>query len=104
MIDEGESPDEIAVIANKHSQLSDFIPYLEHEGVPYSYIRQASVFDEVHVKELITVCDYISSINNGIARKDELLPLILSFPYFHIDRRVLFIIAISELNFTMDQW
>ncbi len=95
LIDEGEDPEEIAVIANKHSQLQDFITFLDFEGVPYSYIRRASVFDEPHVSELICVCEYISSVNSDQNIKNDLLPKILSFKYFNIERIELFKIALA---------
>lgn len=94
LIAKGEDPKEIAVIAHKHAQLQEFIPYLEREGVPYAYIRRASVFDEPHVRELITVCDYLASLSGEGGRKDELLPKILTLPTFGLSRATLFRIAV----------
>lgn len=94
LIDEGENPEEIAVIAHKHAQLKEFVPYLDHSGVPYSYIRKASVFDEPHVKELITVCEYLASLNNAENIRNDLLPEILSYKCFDIERVTLFKISI----------
>lgn len=95
LIDDGENPDEIAVIANKHAQLKSFIPYLDHAGIPYSYVKKASVFDEPHVKELITVCEYLASINSDGPIRDDLLPEILSYKCFGIDRVTLFRISVK---------
>ncbi len=94
MIDAGEDPLEIAVIAHKHAQLQEFLPYLEREGVPYAYIRRASVFDEPHVHELITVCEYVASLSGEGGRKDDLLPRLLSSPTFGLSRIQLFKIAV----------
>ncbi len=94
LIDGGENPEEIAVIANKHQQLKDFIPYLDNVGIPYSYIKKASVFDEPHVKELITVCEYLASVNSDGPIRDDLLPLILSYKCFGINRSALFRISV----------
>lgn len=94
LIEKGEDPKEIAVIAHKHAQLQDFLPYLEREGVPYAYIRRASVFDEPHIEELIMVCDYCASLMGEGGRKDELLPRILSLPTFGLSRTELFKIAV----------
>jgi DNA helicase-2/ATP-dependent DNA helicase PcrA len=94
LIEKGEDPKEIAVIAHKHAQLQDFLPYLEREGVPYAYIRRASVFDEPHIRARITVCDYLASLTGEGGRKDELLPRLLSLPTFGLSRTMLFRIAV----------
>ena len=94
-IDGGVSPEEIAILARNHRELRALLPYLDQEAIPYEYIKKANVFDEPHVKELISVCDYIASVTAQTERKDFLLPVILSFAYFNIPRTTLFDIAVQ---------
>lgn len=91
----GTDPEEIAIIANTHSQLRSLLPFLDAVSVPYAYIRRESVFQEKHILELITVCAYVSSVVGDGERKEYLLPEILSYPYFHIPRTELFRIAVG---------
>ena len=77
---------EIALIARKHNQLITLLPYLDTLHVPYTYTRKENVFDEVHVKELIMLCRYLSTVGDNTLSRDDLLPQILSFPFWNIDR------------------
>ncbi|TSC52415.1 MAG: DNA-dependent ATPase I and helicase II [Parcubacteria group bacterium LiPW_41] len=95
LIDSGEDPEEIAIISYRHRILQDLIPYLDRVGVPTLYQRSADVFDELHIRELITVCNFIASVNSASERRDDLLPTIFSFPYFNIPRAILFDIAVN---------
>ncbi len=95
LIDAGGDPREIAIIAREHKILQQILPYLDHEGVRYEYMRRANVFDEPHISELVTMCEFVASVNAKGGRRDDLLPTLLSFPYFNISRAVLFDIAIK---------
>lgn len=91
----GVNPVDIAILARNHRELRALLPYLDQEAVPYEYIKKANVFDEPHVRELITICDYATSVASSGERKDYLLPAILSYPYFNIARTTLFQIAVE---------
>lgn len=77
---------EIALIAREHRQLITILPYLDALHIPYTYMRKENVFDEVHVKELITLCRFLSTISSGETTRDDLLPEILAFPLWGISR------------------
>jgi DNA helicase-2/ATP-dependent DNA helicase PcrA len=94
LLDGGTPPEEIAILARNHRELKTLLPYLDQLEVPYEYIKQANVFDEPHIKEIVTVCEYIASLVGGGERKDHLLPAILSYKYFAIPRSVIFDIAV----------
>lgn len=89
----GVTPSEIAVLARGHRELRTFLPYLDHALVPYEYVKRANVFEEIHVQELITICEYAASVLGHNHIKNELLPIILSYPFWNISRSTLFSIA-----------
>lgn len=86
LLDKNTEAKEVAVIAREHKQLTNILPYLDSVHVPYTYTRKENVFDEIHVKELITLCRYLSSVSSNTASRDDLLPEILSFPFWGISR------------------
>lgn len=98
LIRKGVDPKEIALIAREHKQLKNLLPYLDRLHAPYSYEREENVFDEPHVKELITLCDLLSSIGGRAFEKDYLLPEILAFPFWGIDRVAIWRIAEDAKN------
>lgn len=77
---------EIALIAREHKQLISLLPYLDALHIPYTYTRKENVFDEMHVKELIMICRYLSTIGGSVLQRDDLLPQILAFPFWNINR------------------
>lgn len=95
LLDEGVVPTEIAILARNHRELKALLPYLDQLEVPYEYIKQANVFDEPHITEIVTVCAYVASLVGNGERKDHLLPAILSYKYFNIPRTVIFDIALK---------
>lgn len=95
LVDEGMQPEEIAILSRGHKELKALLPYLDRANIPYEYSKKANVFDEAHVRELVTIAEYLASLFGAGERKDDLLPEILSFPYWNIPRATLFEIALS---------
>lgn len=77
---------EIALIAREHKQLILLLPYLDKLDIPYTYTRKENVFDEQHVKELIILCRFLATVGDTKYERDDLLPTILAFPFWGIDR------------------
>ncbi len=92
-LDNGERPEEIAIIAREHKQLQAILPFLDSARIPYSYTKKANAFDESHIKELVTICEYLSSGISFEGSRSDLLPQILSFSFWNISRTSLFLIA-----------
>ncbi len=84
---------EIALIAREHKQLILLLPYLDALNVPYTYTRKENVFDERHVKELIILCRFLATIGDSTNERDDLLPEILAFPFWGLDRIAIWRIA-----------
>ncbi len=77
---------EIALIAREHKQLITLLPYLDSLHIPYTYMRKENVFDERHVKELIMLCRLLATIGAKEFERDDLLPQILAFPFWKLNR------------------
>jgi DNA helicase-2/ATP-dependent DNA helicase PcrA len=86
LLAQGVEASEIALIAREHKQLKTILPYLGTKDVPYSYERNENVFDERHVQELVTLCRFLSTVGDNAFERDDLLPQILSFPFWGLDR------------------
>lgn len=102
--DTGENLSEVAIIARDHKDLQAILPYLDRAKVPYMYERSANVFDESHVRELVTLCNYAANVASNSNTRDELLPLILSAPYWGIDRAELFRFAVEVKAVRNSTW
>ena len=89
IITEGKNPNDIAVICRKHSELEGMVPFLNKHGIPVRYDRKQNVFHEPHVRELIILSRFISSLGRKNADEaDEYLPEIIAFPFWGIPRKI----------------
>lgn len=93
LLKQGIPAKEIAFIAREHKQLISLLPYLDARNVPYTYTRKENVFDEKHVKELITLCRFLSTVGDIKNERDDLLPEILAFPFWGLNRIAIWRIA-----------
>lgn len=86
-MERGIAPDAIAVIARTHRELEDLVPYLRKAKVPIRYEREQNVFEEPHIKQLITLARFLVSVGEKNLREaDEYLPAILSYPFWGVSR------------------
>ncbi|MDD4804467.1 MAG: ATP-dependent DNA helicase [Candidatus Pacebacteria bacterium] len=96
LIDEGQKPEEIAVIARKHSQLEKIVPYFQSVKIPIRYEREQNVFKEPHIAQLILISRFLVSLSDkNKDEADEYLPKILSFPFWKIDREIIWKISLA---------
>lgn len=84
---------EIALIAREHKQLIALLPYLDVKNIPYTYMRKENVFDERHVQELIMLSRFLATVGDSAFERDDLLPQILSFEFWGLDRIAIWRIA-----------
>jgi len=86
-IEGGYKPGEIAVISRKHAILEDAARVFSHYKIPVSYERKKNVFDEIHIQQIIKILQFLNSlIKNNKQEADEILPEILSFLFWGLDR------------------
>jgi DNA helicase-2/ATP-dependent DNA helicase PcrA len=94
--DNGIAFREIAVIGRKHASLRELVPYLHAHAVPVRYEKRQNVFEDPIVIQLVTLLRFVESISNthGII-KEDLLPAILSFPFWELSRDIVWGISLS---------
>lgn len=82
-IQKGIDPETIAVIARKHDVLTALVPHLVAHNVPIRYKRRADVLQLDPIVQLLGIARYLATNDAG------LLPDILSYPWWKIERRYL---------------
>lgn len=93
-IEDGVEPEEIAVITRKHKNLKEIIPHLAHFDIPISYEQQRDVLEEFHILQLIQMSRFVVSLMDPDQKpSDDLLPEILSYPFWDFDRDTLWTIS-----------
>lgn len=84
LIDSGENPDEIAVIAPKHKHLTPLLPYLKNQNINIAYEKKSNLLEDPKIHELIVVAEFANDLANEKQPGHRLLE-ILSFPWLEID-------------------
>jgi len=98
-IKNGEDPKQIAVIAPKHRLLEELAKYLEHYKIPISYERKKNIFELPHIVEILKMLQFINTLNKANQKEaDELLPEILSYDFFNIDKLEIWKISIDSYS------
>ena len=97
LVDRGVRPQEIAVIARKHSDLVALISYLTENNLPISYDRRDNVLDD----EVIIQLELTSRIIHAISVGDHdianaLLPKMMSHPAWGIEPKIVWQISLSS--------
>lgn len=96
LIEIGVKADEIAVIARKHKELEALVPYMKGANVSVRYEREQNVFEEPHIKQLITMARFLATLGAyGKSEADEFMPIILSFPFWEIPRQKIWEISLA---------
>src|SRR5690606_26114835 len=80
--DQGLDPPDLAVIGRDHKPLEALVAHLPHHGVPLRYERQLDVLKQSHLRQLTTMARYINSLAGSADDANELLPEILSYPFW----------------------
>jgi DNA helicase-2/ATP-dependent DNA helicase PcrA len=96
LIENRQKPEDIAVIARKHSQLEKIVPYFQSVKIPIRYEREQNVFKEPHIVQIILMARFLISLSDkNKDEADEFLPRILSFPFWNIDREIIWKISLA---------
>ncbi|MEX1026960.1 MAG: ATP-dependent DNA helicase [Candidatus Paceibacterota bacterium] len=95
-IENGTDPSEIALIARQHKHLKELLPYLYNKSIPLRYERQQNVLAETHVRQLIRMARFIGSLaRKQRAEADELLPEILAYPFWGLERSIVWRLSVT---------
>jgi DNA helicase-2/ATP-dependent DNA helicase PcrA len=99
LIDYGVNPSLISVISRKHQSLLSLSAFLEKENVPFSYIKKKNIWNEPLILEIVEMVYFINSIaDNKLIEADDYLPVILSFPFWQIDREKIWRLSLKAKN------
>jgi DNA helicase-2/ATP-dependent DNA helicase PcrA len=92
-ISQAEPHATVAVLSRTHGPLIEISKHLQNSGVDFSYTKKTNIFEFPHIREIFTVITYLSSVTKDQETRNELLPEILSFPFWGVPRNVIFSIA-----------
>ena len=95
VLEQGIPAKEVAVIARKHSDLEALVPYFHSAKVPVAYERQQNVLREPHILQLVAMARFVDSLMRKREDADDLLPEILSFPFWNISRATVWEISVT---------
>jgi DNA helicase-2/ATP-dependent DNA helicase PcrA len=95
----GEKLSSMAVITRKHKDLQNLVDFLHAENISIQYEKRRNVLDDPHIIELIQTARLISSVaENNIYYQNELMPEVLLYPFWGIDRKVIWQLSIEASN------
>lgn len=85
-IDSGVAPDSIAVIARRHHELVNLLPYLTNNHIAVNYERRENALDSEVVRAIELIATIVVALSAGKHTiVDGYLPELLSHPAFKID-------------------
>lgn len=80
LLQKGVDPGEIAVILTTNSDMDFFADIFAKEGIPYQVSKSGNIAGDVHIKNILTIIEYLLS-----PHREDLLSRILYMPYFGFD-------------------
>lgn len=87
LLDGGEDPTEIAIIAPKHKTLLAILPYLKAKNIDITYEKRDNLLQDTQMLMLITLAKFVKRLANREQPVENLLE-ILSFPFWQIPPEV----------------
>ena len=92
----GQNLSQIAIIARKYKDLDIINQTLTSNRIPISFERGENVLDRPHIQWIVTILDFVNSLDETkVSPKDELLPEILTFPFWEIDPLSIYQVSIT---------
>ena len=76
---------EIAIIARNHKALEAIVPFLAEYDLPIDYEKQYNLLNETIIHQLVVMLQFIYSLTPTQSPRNDLLPEILSYPFWEID-------------------
>lgn len=81
LIDDGTSPDDIAILAPRHRLILPIIPYLKAENIDIAYEKRENILEDIHIKQLLTIAEFVFELASERNPAHRLLE-ILSYPFW----------------------
>ncbi|MEM1312634.1 MAG: 3'-5' exonuclease [Patescibacteria group bacterium] len=96
LINNGVLPQNIAIIARKHKTLQQIVPILHRADIPINYERDENILDKPFIRQILQILKFIDSLNKvGSDESQELLPEILSYPFWRISNLDIYNISLK---------
>jgi DNA helicase-2/ATP-dependent DNA helicase PcrA len=80
---------EIAIIARNHRDLEAIVPFLAHYDLPVDYEKQYNLLNETIIHQIVIMLKFIYSLAPNQSPRNDLLPEILSYEFWGIDKLLL---------------
>ncbi|OGZ04921.1 MAG: hypothetical protein A2845_04245 [Candidatus Lloydbacteria bacterium RIFCSPHIGHO2_01_FULL_49_22] len=96
LISEGVPAKEIAIISRRHRELEDIARVLVRSGMPITYERKQNVFEEEHIRIIVTLARFIVTLLKSDQKEaDQYLPEILTAPFWGISRKDIWDLSVA---------
>lgn len=95
-VTQGTRPEDIAIIARRHSELVALVPYLQAKGLNVNYERRDNVLNDELIQQIITISELIYAIHEQrLDDANSLLPEAMSFAAFQFDPQNVWELSLS---------
>ena len=96
-INDGQDPNEIAVIARRHRDLENLLPFLAEKNIPVDYEREQNILNS----EPIKILELLARIVQAIADRDDeysnsMLPELISYSAWNIPPKDIWQISLQS--------
>lgn len=98
LVDAGEDPNEIAILAPKHKNITPILPYLKAKNLDVTYEKRDNLLQDDKIRSLITIARFVRELAEGKKPAHRLLE-ILSYDFWEIPAGVV-ISAIESSRLT----
>lgn len=83
LVDAGEDPNEIAILAPKHKNIAPILPYLKAKNLDVTYEKRDNLLQDDKIRPLLTIARFIQELAEGKKPAHRLLE-ILSYDFWQI--------------------
>ena len=96
-ISRGISPESITILARRHHELLELLPYLTKQNIPVNYERRDNVLDLDAIQTLELLADIVVAIFGGDHdTADSFLPELLAHPMFDFDAEAVWRLSVAS--------
>lgn len=86
LVDAGEDPNEIAILAPKHRNIAPILPYLKAQHLEVTYEKRDNLLQDASLSPLLAIARFIQELADGKKPAHRLLE-ILSYDFWQIPAR-----------------
>lgn len=83
LVDAGEDPNEIAILAPKHKNIAPILPYLKAKNLDVTYEKRDNLLQDDKIRPLLTIARFVHELAEGKKPAHRLLE-ILSYDFWGI--------------------